>query len=195
MARKPYDPYDYVKSRVPKFKKVDNVVLFLYIYFIDMASSFQNIIKIIARIDSTVDVLLYDKYNWNEKYQHNDLILMPTANGLGIGFHPDIDNDEILEITVNIFQKIKEGNGNIIRIGIAKGVNVRYLDVNGMNNLFGEGVNAAYGLMNAAEKDQIIVNAEFAQEIKNSSKIKELIHIGSIKGSRGVSIDIHEIRI
>jgi class 3 adenylate cyclase len=170
MAEKKYDPLDYVKERIPKYIAVKNVVLFFDVVGFTKNSTNQEMQKIIHKIDTVIDDLLYEEYNWNEQHQHNDLILMPTGDGLGIGFHPSIRDDEILRIVSDIFKRLTGNNEIIIRMGIAKGPNTRYLDVNEMNNLFGWGVNTAYRVMTGAEHNQILIHEEYVREL---GKIKD----------------------
>lgn len=170
MAEKKYDPLDYVKERIPKYIAVKNVVLFFDVVAFTKNSTNQEMQKIIHKIDTVIDDLLYEDYNWNEQHQHNDLILMPTGDGLGIGFHPSIRDDEILRIVSDLFKRLTANNGIIIRMGIAKGPNTRYLDVNEINNLFGWGVNTAYRVMSGAQGDQILIHEDYAMEL---GKIKE----------------------
>lgn len=170
MAEQKYDPLDYVKERIPKYIAIKNAVMFFDVVGFTKNSTNQEMQKIIHKIDTVIDDLLYEDYNWNEQHQHNDLILMPTGDGLGIGFHPSIRDDEILRIVSDLLKRLIGNNGIKIRIGLAKGPNTRYLDVNEMNNLFGWGVNTAYRVMEGAEENQILIHEDYAKEL---GKIKE----------------------
>lgn len=170
MAEKKYDPLDYVKERIPKYIAVKNVVLFFDVVGFTKNSTNQEMQKIIHKIDTVIDDILYEDYNWNEQHQNNDLILMPTGDGLGIGFHPSMRDDEILRIVFDLQKYLTGNNGIIIRMGVAKGPNTRYLDVNEMNNLFGWGVNTAYRVMSGAQDNQILIHEEYAREL---GKIKD----------------------
>jgi class 3 adenylate cyclase len=167
-----YDKFDYVQKRVPRYTKVFNVVLFFDTVDFTRNSTNQQMSKIIDKIDTVIGDLLYDDFNWNEQDQYNDFILMPTGDGLGIAFHPDTDNDKILRIVIDLYTALTENNGISIRMGIAKGPNTRYLDVNKMNNLFGWGVNTAYRVMDGADKNQILIHEDYAKELRNIKEIK-----------------------
>jgi class 3 adenylate cyclase len=172
MAEKKYDPFDYVKERIPKYIQVENVVLFFDVVGFTKNSTNLEMEKIIHKIDTVIDHLLYDDYNWNEHHQHNHLILMPTGDGLGIGFHPNMANDKILRITTDLYNNLTKNNGINIRMGIAKGPNTRYLDVNEINNLFGWGVNTAYRVMCGAQPNQILIHEDYSKLLSNIKDIK-----------------------
>lgn len=170
MTEKKYDLFDYVKDRIPKYVTVKNIVLFFDVVGFTKNSTNQEMQKIIHKIDTVIDDLLYEDYNWNEQHQENNLILMPTGDGLGIGFHPSMRDNEILRIVSDLHKNLIGNNGIQIRMGLAKGPNTRYLDVNEMNNLFGWGVNTAYRVMEGAEENQILIHEDYAKEL---GKIKE----------------------
>ena len=133
--------------------------------------------NIIRGIDYAINEILWQEYNWNERHNHNDLIIIPTGDGYGIGFHPKFDGKEILTITANIFKKLIENKNFQIRMGLAKGRNIRYWDINDIANLFGPGINTANRVISVALENQILVHADFAKDILKKEKIEELIEV------------------
>lgn len=133
--------------------------------------------RIIQRIENVIEDYLWDDYNWNEKRKHNDLILIPTGDGYGIGFHPSINNEKILNIAKELFKHLTKWGDFKIRMGIAKGQNIRHLDHNDKINLFGYGINLASRVVSVTLENQILVHETYAREILVERKIEELVEI------------------
>ena len=176
MAKK-FDPFDYPKGKIPKYYAVNNAVLFFDIVGFTKNTTNQEMQKIIQKIDNVINDLLWDDYNWNERNKHNDLILIPTGDGYGIGFHPNMSGDKILYITTELFKRISKGNNFKIRMGIAKGPNIRHVDRNDNINLFGYGINLASRVMTVALPNQVLIHEDFARELLAGKKIDGLIEI------------------
>lgn len=176
MTKKKFDPFDYPSGAVPKYYHLNNVVLFFDVVGFSRKApiDMQNIIN---EIDNVINELLWNEYNWNERHQRNDLIIIPTGDGYGIGFHPNFDGKKILTITANIYKKLIENRRYEIRMGLAKGRNTRYWDINDLANLFGPGINTANRVISVALQNQILVHADFAKEILKNEKIKELVEV------------------
>ena len=130
------DPFDYPTGKIPNYYSVNNVVIFFDVVGFTRNTSNAEMKKIIQRIENTIDSLLWDPYDWDEKVE-NDLILIPTGDGYAIGCHPSMSgSDDILRIAADLFRNITNGDTKI-RMGIAKGPNIRHLDKNDKVNLFG----------------------------------------------------------
>lgn len=183
------DPFNYPTGKIPNYYAVNNVVIFFDVVGFTKSTTNAEMKKVIQRIDNTIDTLLWDPYDWDEK-EGNDLILIPTGDGYAIGFHPRMsDSDDILRIATDLFRHITNGDTQL-RMGIAKGPNIRYLDKNDKLNLFGYGINLANRVMSMALSNQILVHADYARdliaakpvpglnEIKGFFRVK---HMGNIR--------------
>lgn len=131
----------------------------------------------IRGIEASIVDELWDKYNWNEINDRNDLILIPTGDGYSFAFNPQIKNDEILDIIKKFYCRLINKIDFKIRMGVAKGPCQVYQDQNEKNNVFGYGINLANRVMSIARENQILIHEEFAREIlrqRNHSEIHEV---------------------
>lgn len=189
--KKVTDPFDYVKGKIPRYYPVNNAVVFFDVTGFTRETTNEEMRKVIQKIEDELTRLLWDDYYWNEKNKRNDLILIPTGDGYAIGFHPiRFDLETVLGLASRIFKAITS-NGDIrIRMGIAKGPNIRHLDLNEHNNLFGFGINMASRLMNLARENQILVHEDFANDILRSKKVEDLIDIGEFEIKHGQKVGV-----
>ncbi|MFI5331460.1 MAG: adenylate/guanylate cyclase domain-containing protein [Desulfobaccales bacterium] len=198
MAKKGFDPFDYPKARIPKYYPVNNIVLFFDIVEFTKIPTNEEMMRIIQKIENVINSLLWEDYNWNEKNKHNDLILIPTGDGYGIGFHPNFEAEKTLKMASELFVELTTGNGFKIRMGLARGPNVRHLDRNDVPNLFGYGINLANRVMSVALADQVLVHGDLASDILRTGKIKkqELVAISEpLEIKHGEKIKVYEYKV
>jgi class 3 adenylate cyclase len=86
-------------------------------------------------------------------------------------------NDKIFIVIIELYKRLLKGNVFKIRMGIAKGANIRHLDWNEHVNLFGYGINLASRVMSVAEPNQILVHADYAEELKQIKDHPELTKV------------------
>lgn len=188
------DPFAYPRDRkIPQYHPINNViVLFFDIVGFTKNTTNKEMERIIQKIETAINRLLWNDYNWAEKNKHNNLILIPTGDGYGICFHPDIEGTTILYITTELFKSITDEKNINLRMGLAKGPNIRYLDRNGQVNLFGYGINLANRVMSLALDNQILIHEVFAEELHHGEKVTDLIKISEpLKIKHGEEIRVY----
>jgi class 3 adenylate cyclase len=169
------DPFTYPKGKKqPKYYDVTNVVCFFDVVGFTKHTTNQDMKKMIKKIEDDMEELLWEDYNWNELRKRNDLILISTGDGYGIGFHPSMNNDKILSIVVELYKRLVNGKIFDIRIGIAKGPNIRHIDWNEKVNLFGYGTNLASRVTNLAAPNQILIHSDYAEELTQIKSMPDL---------------------
>ncbi|MGD0820294.1 MAG: hypothetical protein ABSA71_06095 [Desulfomonilia bacterium] len=181
---KKFDPFDFPEEQIPKHSKVVNVVCFFDVVEFTKETTNKDMQNIIRKIEEDMSDLLYNGFNWNEKGRdkydepiHNDLILIPTGDGYGIGFNPGLDDKRILDTITSIYKQLLADNGLKIRMGVAKGPNVRHIDKNDVVNLFGYGINLAARVINVAKPNQILLHSVYAEELGQATKMSDLCKI------------------
>jgi hypothetical protein len=180
MSKKSFDPFDHPKKRgFPPFYFVENIVLFFDIVGFTQKPTNEEMQRDVQHIDNVIDRILFDDFNWNEPKSHNDLIMIPTGDGYAIGFHPNITGEKVLTIARDLFKALVEPKYFQIRMGIAKGSNVRFKDKNDVTNLFGYGINLANRVMGVGKSNQILVHEELALSIGKKRTIPELVAVPS----------------
>src|SRR6266446_297958 len=152
------DPFDYPKGRVPDYLPVLNTVLFVDIVGFSKDTTTTDMRKVIRKFGDVINEVLEPHYFWAERRKKNDLILIPTGDGFAIGFHPKFDNQTVLQITAQLFKHLVQDNEFKIRMGIAKGPNMRFRDWNEITNIFGYGINLAKRVLDCAADNQILVH-------------------------------------
>ncbi len=176
----------------PRYRPITNTTLFFDVVGFTKHSNNQEMLDVIQKIENVMNNLLWEEYNWNEKKKRNDLILIPTGDGYGVGFHPNMTGEKILNISKEVLKNITKDNFIKIRMGIAKGPNIRHLDLNDKNNLFGYGINLANRVMSLALDNQILVHEDFAKELLREKNVEGLIEVDEIyEVKHGVEIRIY----
>jgi len=169
------EPYQYPRGKkAPKFLDITNVVCFFDIVGFTKKTTNQEMKKVIKKIEDDMEELLWEDFNWNERKKRNDLILIPTGDGYGIGFHPSINNDRILSTITDLYKRLVDDDVFKIRMGIAKGPNIRHIDWNEIVNLFGYGINLASRVVNLAAPNQILMHSDYADELLKIKKNPDL---------------------
>lgn len=164
MPRKKYDPFDYPKKNAPRYWPVNIISLVFEGPSIDKSATITEMIDNIKAIDNIFNQRLWENYYWNERFHNNDLIFISTGSGYGIGFNPKMDTKIILSIAVDLYKESVKKIKNI-RIGIAKGPSVRYLDENDCLSMYGYGIRTASITMTRAINNQILIHESLAKEI------------------------------
>ncbi len=193
MAKKRFDPFDYPKGKIPDYLPVNCAVAFFDVVGFTDDTTNEEMKNIIRSIHDVIESCLWDEYDWDERKggKHNDLILIPTGDGCAIGFHPSkFSNDEILQIVKGLYLHLR-GKDLSIRIGIAKGNNIRYKDMNDHVNLFGFGINVAARVMDIALENQILVHETFAKDALGGKDKDMFIDFGEYTIKHGVKINIY----
>lgn len=173
---KKIDPFDYPRGKKqPRYYDIVNIVCFFDVVGFTKNTTNQEMKVIISKIQDDMEELLWEDFNWHELRKRNDLILIPTGDGYGVGFHPSMSNDKVLTVCTDLYKRlIKEGTLFMIRMGLAKGPNIRFLDWNEHVNLFGYGINLASRVLSVAEPNQILVHSDYAEELKQMKGHPEL---------------------
>ncbi|MGA2585650.1 MAG: adenylate/guanylate cyclase domain-containing protein [Candidatus Aminicenantales bacterium] len=187
------DPFDYVRGKIPRHFPVCNTVVFFDVVGFTKIPTNEKMEEIIEAIEKVLNSLLYGNYDWDERDKHNHLILIPTGDGYAIGFNPlDFHSSAVLDMALNIYNELLKKKIPI-RMGIAKGPNIRYVDLNESNNLFGFGINMANRMMGLARKNQILVHEDLAKETKRNGTrgAAELLDIGEYKIRHGQKVTVY----
>lgn len=191
MRKTKEDPFDYVKRSRQAYLPLINAVIFFDVVGFTKDTTNEEMKKIIRRIHDDLTEILINEFYWNEKRKPNDLILIPTGDGYAIGFHTSkFDSEKVLSIATDIFKKLTQNNGIKIRMGITRGPNIRYLDLNENNNLFGFGINIANRIMNLARGNQILIHEDMAKDILRNRKVEELTDVGEFPIKHGEKVRV-----
>lgn len=184
MGKKRIDPFVYPKSEKESYLPINCTVLFFDVVGFTKETTNQEMKDKIRTIHDMITNILYDDYDWNETKhsKHNDLILVPTGDGYAIGFHPNkFAFKDILELTKKIHTDLCIYRKLPIRMGIAKGNVIRFLDMNDRVNLFGYGINTAARVMDLALPGQILLHETFAKDATGGEKTTDITYIGEYK--------------
>src|ERR1041384_848444 len=181
---KEFDPFLYPKGKIPKYLPVYNAVLFIDVVGFSKRTTNDDMKDMIRRILAAIEDILDGEYYWGESKGRNHLILIPTGDGLGIGFHPDFDQEKVLQIAIGFFKLLTGRTSIRIRVGIAKGPNVRFLDKNDLPNLFGYGINLARRVVDSARPNEILVHEDFAKDLLRVKRLPNLVEVKKAKRAK-----------
>ena len=150
--------------------------------------------EFVEEMHTAIYDLLDLEYYWNEdrKYRSvNDLVLIPTGDGYGVAFHTKIPDQQILNITRDIYLRLAKGAFFKFRMGVAKANNVVTLDLNGNVNVFGVGIVMATRVCTAAQTGQILVHEDFAKSLLQSNEVPQLKKVPTLQVKHGLEIDCY----
>jgi Adenylate and Guanylate cyclase catalytic domain len=116
----------------------------------------------------------------------NDLLILPTGDGMAIGFlkQPDLP----LRFAIELHRKLDEYNQGKnaendplqaikVRIGIHGGPVFRLQDIQGNENIWGPGIVTARRIMDLGEEGHILLSARIAEDLRElSDYYKQIIH-------------------
>lgn len=116
----------------------------------------------------------------------NDLLILPTGDGMAIGFpkQPDLP----LRLTIELHSKLdeynqgkKEENAQLqaikVRVGIHGGPVFKLHDIQGNENIWGPGIVIARRIMDVGEEGHILLSARIAEDLRElSDYYKRIIH-------------------
>jgi Adenylate and Guanylate cyclase catalytic domain len=116
----------------------------------------------------------------------NDLLILPTGDGMAIGFlkQPDLP----LKFAIELHRKLNEYNQRKneendalqvikVRIGIHGGPVFKLHDIQGNENIWGPGIVVARRIMDIGEEGHILLSARIAEDLRQlSDNYKQIIH-------------------
>jgi len=117
-------------------------------------------------------------------YSLKDLVILPTGDGMAIGFPKSCEEPMIL--ASDLHKALKNYNNNKekidqihLRIGLHSGAVFDVKDIHGNDNVTGPGIIRARRVMDIGDSDHILASSSIAEELKKlrtnySSKIKAL---------------------
>ena len=170
------------------FRSIDNTTVFLDIVGFTKLGDNDQMRRAVQELHSTISDV-FDDYHWDEESVDNELIMIPSGDGYGIAFCDDIRDELILDLTIKFYKIITERLK--IRIGISRGPNLVFRDLNDKLNIIGWGINRAQRVMTVAEVNQILFDSSFAEHLLKKKKTDGLIKIGKVKVKHGEEIEIY----
>ena len=130
--------------------------------------------------NAIVDTFDTDDFHWDDPGINNELIMLPTGDGYGIGFDPSVKDVAILNLAASLSAHLSS-EGYPVRIGIAKGPCFVYKDLNYRLNLTGWGIIDAERAMSCGDANHILCTDMFAKPLLDSSSKLSLYDIGAFE--------------
>jgi len=187
-----FDPKDYGAKKGQVHRKTFDIRILVF-DVVGFAKDLFNerAAEIVTDINRVMwDILDKDHY-WAEKQSlsaRNDLILVPTGDGYGIAFHPNIEDSEVIDICVRLHKALVRKLIKI-RMGVAKGNTVVTFDLNDNLNIFGHGIVLATRVCSVAKKKQILFHRSFAESLTQQKPVEGLIELDKpLKAKHGLKL-------
>lgn len=170
------------------YRFIDNTTVFLDIVGFTKLGDNDEMRRAIQELHNVIATVL-TRLEWDLEDKDNDVIMIPSGDGYGIAFCDEIQDEEILEYVVKLYKGITRSMK--IRIGVSKGPNVVFQDLNDKLNIIGWGINRAQRVMTVAEENQILCDASFAEHFLKVKKGDGLIKVGKAKVKHGEELTIY----
>ena len=176
MSKSEENPFSYPrKKRDTEYLGVNCITLFMDVVGYSKNAGTKEMRRVISRINETIDDCLSKQYYWGEERKPNDIILILTGDGFAVGYNPNLPLDKPLEDAIDIYNKMTDEDLLKVRIGVAKGFNVRYIDKDDHLNLIGPGINLANRVMTGAAENQILIHEDLIEELKRTERFPKHI--------------------
>jgi len=118
------------------------------------------------------------------------LLVIPTGDGMALVFQDDLTAPA--RCALELAHALRGGSPEVpIRAGIHSGLVQPHIDLNGRENLVGEGINTAHRVMECADTGFILVSSEHAHWLKALEVWEDrLVDLGSAVVKHGVRIGL-----
>lgn len=100
-----------------------------------------------------------------EAAARSDVIRTPTGDGMALAFFDR--SSSAIRCAMELAEQIEAGGGFTVRMGIHTGEVVRQLDVNGVMNVSGDGINIAQRVMDFGDGGHILMSLAYAKQLQD----------------------------
>ena len=119
----------------------------------------------------------------------NDRVLIDTGDGAALCFMGD--PEDALFVSMNLRDRLRTGESEAIGLSVRFGINlgpVRMIqDINGHQNVIGDGINVAQRVMSFAEPNQIMVSRSYYEVVSRLSReYTQLFHYAGARTDKHV---------
>lgn len=127
----------------------------------------DDLLAAVSSMETRIKLGLGPTYFWGDRTlggweaDRNEVLLRSTGDGYVVAFSQDESEFDALETLLKIHKGISKSNK--VNLGINKGHNYVVMEVNGLVNIIGWGVNYAARALQFAENGQIICTEFFAK--------------------------------
>ena len=192
------------KSKRQVRKKFKNKPEFLnaHFFFVDIVClsdwSNSSTEEQIAKINKLTSII--ESCKTFESATADEKFVLPTGDGMVIGFTNNISAP--LDLAIETHKKLSKHNKNKnefnkikIRIGIHSAPVLKFIDVLGNENVWGEGIIIARRIMDLGNADHILISSKMAKEIYQlSTKYRKNLHkIGTSKIKHGDVVEMYSV--
>jgi len=121
------------------------------------------------------------------------LLVIPTGDGMALVFNDDPTTPA--RCALELARGLQDGTPKVpVRMGIHSGLVQPHLDLNGRENLVGEGINTAHRVMECAGEGNILVSGEHANWLKAFNGWEaRLTDLGTAVVKHGVRLDLFSL--
>lgn len=146
----------------------------------------DDLVAAVSSMDTRIKLGLGSTYFWGDRTlggweaDRNEVLLRSTGDGYVVAFSQDESEFDALQTLLKIYKGIRKSNN--VNLGINKGHNYVVMEVNGLVNIIGWGVNYAARALQSAKNGQILCTEYFAKPLlkTHGDKIsdKEMVSLG-----------------
>lgn len=160
-----------------------------HVLFLDIAGYSKETTATQSRLVSELNRVVAETAAFKSASQSGQLLSLPTGDGMAVLFYGD------LVAPARCALDIQETLGDLrIRVGIHSGPVQRNKDLNGRENVAGEGINVAQRVMDATETGLISVSDSYAKWLRELDDWKHCIGPARIVSAKhGVQLTIHSL--
>ena len=136
------------------------------------------------RIVSRLQELVSQSAEFQRSRQSEELISLPTGDGMALAFFDKLD--AAVRCAIEVAQSIQAESLCTVRMGVHTGPVFVMDDINGKRNISGAGINRAERVMSCGDEGHILLSDNVAESLRNLSEWHDKIHeVGECKAKDG----------
>jgi class 3 adenylate cyclase len=136
------------------------------VLFMDIVSYSKQTVEQQAKLISLLQTTVRQSREFAST-EEKDLIVLPTGDGMALVFTKNLVSP--VQCALEIAGTIRAGNELKVRMGIHTGPITRNIDIKGLDNVVGDGINIAQRVMDSGDAGHILLSSTMADALKRLS--------------------------
>src|SRR6478672_12103224 len=160
-----------------------------HVLFMDVVGFSKSLINEQSEMLRQLNQVVRDTAQVKAAEAAGKLILIPTGDGMALGFFTTPDAP--LRCAIEISQALKSLPKIPVRMGINSGPVDEIVDVNERSNLAGTGITMAQRVMDCGDAGHILLSKRSADDLAQYGRWRPQLHdLGQVEVKHGVKIDL-----
>jgi class 3 adenylate cyclase len=163
-----------------------------HVLFMDMVAYSRLPMEEQTRLSGELQSLVRDSAEFQRAEQHDQLLRLPTGDGIALIFFGDPEAP--VRCALEVSRAMLHHPDLKVRMGIHSGPVQRVDDINASRNVSGAGINYAQRVMDCGDAGHILVSRAVAEVIGETSRWSSALHdIGEVEVKHGAHVHLYNL--